>query len=608
MRRGRRSCQMHGFFASKSESCVTRPTSGELSLTALSSLLLVWAGLGVGTPRGDFANYWTAATLWTEGADLSLLYDYAWFTDQAARVGFEDLLVGFPVLTPPSVLFAVPLLPLGLEGGRLAWLLLQLLLALATGLMSARAARLPLWTGPLAFLLVWPAMAGHLMQGQFHLPAAACLAGGLWAWASERDLLAGALFGLATGLKLFAWPLVLLPLLVGRRRATLSALGVMALGGLASIGLVGWELHALFLAEILPAASSGFFMDPWHQGMQSMGALCRALWLPEPRGASVLWFDSAPLAFVLPAAYGLFLPLLALAGAASWGRLHESQRGRLVAAAAFAAMVSAQYIASYSLVLLVPVVLFALGGRDRRPSLPRAVALVLVLCATAWAPVPAEWPEPFALLGVPRAVGLLVAWGLVMPWSRSPRRMGANALALALAALVGWRAIPSVPLDVDGASPLDTPGQPLVISGLALSERSGSLVFTALSSDRGEAPGQGWVGMSALPGGSIEVLYTQPKTHVGRPRPMGAAMLWTDSTYAPQEPVPCGEGTLHVVGGPLSGDLVYETAEGRTLLSPHPGHDTEPVCDPVARRVWFLSDRGVGVAALQIWSVPLPTP
>ena len=53
--------------------------------------MLCWR---LGPPRGDFANYYTAASLWWGGADLAPLYDLRFFNDHAARLGFGDRLTG----------------------------------------------------------------------------------------------------------------------------------------------------------------------------------------------------------------------------------------------------------------------------------------------------------------------------------------------------------------------------------------------------------------------------------------------------------------------------------------------------------------------------------
>ena len=586
---------------------------------ALLSVLLAGAiavlAAGQGLPRGDLANYWTAAALVAEGADLSRLYDYRWFTEQAARLGWGDQLVGFPVLTPPSALFVLPLLPLGLDGGRLAWAVLQVVLALATGLVAARAARLPAWSGLLAVLLAWPALRAHLVQGQLHLPAALALAGGYLAWSRRRDGLAGACWGLAAGLKLFAWPLVLLPLLARRPRATLAALGVLLVGGAVSLGVLGWELHLLWLREILPASAAGWFMDPWHPAMQSLAALSHALWLDAPRSAAALWFPSTGLGHGLPAALAALLPAAAPGCALAWPRLSPGERARLLSLGALAPLAGAPFLTSYSLVLLVPVAVVALGPTLREGARGRATGMVIAGLLACWAPVPTGWPEgPAALLAVPRAWALLALCGLLLPSPRGRPRVALGLAAAGLLALVaGLRAGPEVALDVDGARPVDAPGQPLILAELRLAPDGEGLLFSAVAEHRAGAAGRGWLGFTwpldeAGVVGRPSPVSRSAEAHTWAPDPESGAFRVGPGHLAEPRELPCGAGQLAVVQADdaVGTDLVAVVGEAREPLTLHPSQDAWPVCDLARGRVWFLSDRGVGVRALQLWWVPLP--
>lgn len=242
-------------------------------------LLVAWVALvwSVGPPTGDVANYWTAATLWTEGADLTRLYDYRWFTAQADRVGFPGQLVGFAVLTPPSALLLVPLLPLGLDVGLGAWWLLQGLLGVGLAALLGALARPQstrghqLTLGLALLLLAWPAAQSHLRQGQLHLPAVLCLAGGLLCWRGKRDGWAGVLLGLAVGLKVHAWPLVALAAVARRGRVAGAAVATLVAGGAVSDALLGWPVHAWIwprLAQRPPPVGSS---TPGHRRFRLWG-------------------------------------------------------------------------------------------------------------------------------------------------------------------------------------------------------------------------------------------------------------------------------------------------------------------------------------------------
>lgn len=564
----------------------------------------------MGPPTGDFGNYLAAAALWREGAELARLYDYRWFTDQAARLGLGDRLVGFAVLTPPSALLAVPLLPLGVAGAGRAWLLAQVALALSTALLAARAARLPAWAGLLAWAPLWPALRGHLEQGQGHLVAAALVALGLCAWQRGRDPLAGAALGLAVGLKVFAWPL--LPLAAATRRPRLVAAAglVLLAGALGSVALLGLDLHRAWLAEVAPATASGMYVDPWHPGHQSLAALARRLWLPHPAlGDPALATGHARLAFALPAALALLLPLQAAAAGAAWPRLPPDARARLLAAATLAALVAAPNVSRYGLVLLLPPVLLAAAETRRAGRGALALALALLAALPAWAPTPATWPD-LPALGVPRAWALLALWLLLLPWRPWPApRVLASAAAAGLALLAGLRAAPPPDPGLDGATPLDHPAMPLVAADL-LRAPDGDLYFSGLSADRGGLPGRGWLGFALDPDeGLPRRVEGVDGAHVFSPRWTGEAITWAHGPdgAAPPAPVACGGGELLELRVDGQQDIAWRGPDGRVRrLTTHPAHDAAPACDEERGRVWFLSDRGVGLRALRLWWLPLP--
>ncbi|RME26401.1 MAG: hypothetical protein D6798_06790, partial [Deltaproteobacteria bacterium] len=102
-------------------------------------LLTAAAVLAVGPPTGDIANYHVSAWLLRHGADLSMLYDYRWFTDRAVEVGYLDQLVGFAVLTPPSALLFAPFAELEPAAVARVWMAVEGLLMVGTALLLSRA-------------------------------------------------------------------------------------------------------------------------------------------------------------------------------------------------------------------------------------------------------------------------------------------------------------------------------------------------------------------------------------------------------------------------------------------------------------------------------------
>ncbi|MFT5680430.1 MAG: hypothetical protein ACI8RZ_001336 [Myxococcota bacterium] len=570
-------------------------------------LVLVWR---TGPPTGDFANYWTAAALWLEGDPLTQLYDYRWFTAQAARLGFADRLVGFAVLTPPSALLAVPLAGLSVGAAGQVWWAGQGLLGLLLAWLMARGRAWPVWAGMVAVLLAWPVLRAHLVQGQFHLPVAVCLAGGLWAWQARRDGLAGVALGLAVGLKVHAWPVLVVAMLARRWRTAGAAMGTLVVGGAVSVALLGWPVHALWLSEIAPAAARGWFVHPWHLAFQSLSAGLRHALLPHPGLNPAPLGDSPAAVSAILAGFQPLIVGLTAASALSWPTLSPTQRDRILAAAACAAMVSGPILSHYHLVLLLPAVAWAAGAllEEGRPK--HAAAVVGVAVLTAWWPVPLDLAGdallPGLLVALPRLWLALLLWGLMVPW-RLGRvawlgRGGAVILAVALAMTAA-----EPPSDPDGAVPRDDPAFPLISAELVGTE-DGSLWWSGLPTDRQGHPGQGWVGYRLAPGQAVpEVVAWDETAHAWAPTVSGPDTVdWQHGAIPPIDPTRPGpdSGTLTTIERDGQRDLAWVSPSGEMVpITSNSAHDTDPVWDASTQRIWFLSDRGVGVRTLRLWSV-----
>ena len=590
----------------------TRDRLGSAGAMAALALMVV----AVGPAQGDLYNYIAAASAWIEGEDTARLVgltDYRWLADQAARAGLGDRLVGYTVITPPSLLFGAPLLALGVEHAGRAWQIIQGVLLLLCGLCMARAVRRPLWFGLLPFLLLGPAVWSHLWQGQMHLPAVLALSGGAWAWRSGRRGLAGAAFALAVGLKVHAWPVLVLLALWRAWRSLGIAVGVLLLGGGLSVALLGWPVHELWLSEGVPAGASGMFIDPWHPNFQSLGHGLRRAFVSHPTlntGTSASMPGVA--GGVAGAVQGLVVGISLVAGLAGMrpgGSDSGSSWQRSLAICAVAALVSGPILSGYHLVLLAPPLAWCLDAlwRDGR----RRHALVVAALAVAVAAVP-PIPEASALLSVPRAWFALLLWAAMLPWPSVGSRRSLAALVLAgLMAISGARRATEWDAVGDGAEPVEHPDAPLILSELTQTE-DGALWFSAIATDRGGAPGRGWVGMrwDVVAGGAPEVVATHPSTHVWAPVPTGPdAVAWSEGPAEPRAVGCVFPDGRSVEVRPLDGpaDLWITGADRRQdRLTNHPGRDTWPVCDAARGRVWFLSDRRVGSRALRLWWVAVP--
>jgi hypothetical protein len=514
-------------------------------------LAVIWALLvaRIGTPVGDFANYYTSAALVLEKAPLDRLYDYRWFTDQAARLGFGDRLVGFAVLTPPSALLAVPVVPLGPEMAARVWEVLEWIVGLGVVLATAWAVERPAWIVGLGIAVLWPSFASHLAQGQVHLFAVLFVALGAGFFLRGRDWLAGACWGLAVGLKIHAWPLLAVAAVARRARVVASAAGVLAIGGVITVAFLGWPLVAQYAEEIGPAAAKGFYTDPWSVTLQSVAHLSHHLFLPHPSLNPDVVVAAPALAMGIPAT-------VSLAAVGATVALGAKPDRRLLAAASMVALATGSILARYHLVLLLPALALAVVSLDR----VRAIAFVALLAIAAWCPTPSAWaPGVMALTSVPRFWALLAAWAVVMPWRKGA---GIGAAVGVLLSTSAWHPLPAL----QNAQPLEAPGLPLVAADLVCTE-DGTLWFSGLPEPAPDLPGTGWVGYRWPRGGSPVAVAGVRGAHVWSPTEVGPA------------------------------EVAWSTG-------PHEPGATRVTC-PDGRAV-FLDDHGVGVRADRLWTVTSP--
>jgi len=212
-------------------------------------------------------------------------------------------------------------------------------------------------------LLSGSAVVSALRLGQpYILVSTSCIVG-YYAYLRNRPWLAGAGFGLFTPLKYF--PVVFLVYFAFRRRWQVVAGGtlVIAAVSLASIAILGWQVHARFLASVLGNHLIGRLdmQDPFAASFQSFDTLFRRLFVfdatANPRPAL-----AAPLLQLT----GVLLTKAALAAVAVATLLRFAARRAAEATApslgllGIAAMLLAPATATYHQVLLwLPVGLLA---------------------------------------------------------------------------------------------------------------------------------------------------------------------------------------------------------------------------------------------------------
>ncbi len=222
-------------------------------------------------------------------------------------------------------------------------------------------------------LLNFRPMTDTIAFGQIDLALLLALTLALWALRSDRfvlDVLAGALVALGTLFKVY--PLLLLAFFVVKRRwwaVAGFALGMLVLNGL-SISVIGWEMHRVYLFEVLPRIGG---TTSWVENQTISGFLARLV-LP-PTDTTI--FHNRPLELLglaIGAAIGLLACILALRPARPTSSTLALQYGQF--ALVMVLTVPAAWM-HYETLLFLPFAALLLHTRDRQISLTRAALLAI---------------------------------------------------------------------------------------------------------------------------------------------------------------------------------------------------------------------------------------
>ena len=237
------------------------PDPGQVALSALIGILLLFYAarfllplLAPQAPRADdFQDYLFAAQQITVGGD-----PYADFIRNHVP---WDWSLSSGYLYPPA--FAVTLIPLTWISNDLAvriWLLVIQAAVLASLVIIYRVIGSPRRAEMLAVVAVLTTffpLANTVFAGTMNSLLLLLLTGAWACWLRRRDVVSGALVGIAAIFKLF--PLALLPYLVWRRHWKLvAAVSLTGLGGLA-VGLVVTSLdhNIYYFRDMLPHLAAG---------------------------------------------------------------------------------------------------------------------------------------------------------------------------------------------------------------------------------------------------------------------------------------------------------------------------------------------------------------
>ncbi|HUH64220.1 MAG TPA: glycosyltransferase 87 family protein [Terracidiphilus sp.] len=433
------------------ERVIARPKSTIVCWTERIALLLLGSYLCLHTlPRAwsslntDFPNYYLSARLAREHVDTARMYEWAWLQREKDHRGIDPRIIGLLPITPFSTLAVWPMAELPPLTAKRVWIAINLLLLVPVlGLLHSMTGMS--WQRVALVLAASFPLHRNLLYGQFYVVLLLLIAGACWAYLCDRHRLAGALVALAVACKLF--PAVFVVFFLRRRawRALASAAVTGAACAGISIAVFGWNLHRVYLQQILPWVLRGEALPPYDTMSNSLSSVLHSLLLSEPQWNPHPWHDS-PLWFALlfPALQiGLIAPAILLI------RRDDTSRQRVLlewSALLTASLAVSTIPASYNFVLLAfPVAVLAQVLLDRGRLAGLAIVLIAYLGVGFPMPPPAHYVGPWILLYVPRlilTVALLMGIYVCL-WSgrekeRSFWRKSHLALAAALAGLVGF--------------------------------------------------------------------------------------------------------------------------------------------------------------------------
>jgi alpha-1,2-mannosyltransferase len=355
-----------------------------LPLLAIFSWLMIQR---LGTmPKGtacDFVEEWTSARNFMAGRSV-----YQPLAETVPLYFGPRAQAHVPVNGHPPVA-VLAALPAGLVDFRLAWQAWNVLsLAALAGsvwlLLRPAGLNYPAWTAiPVATLLLASnPLAQQVLEGQLNLFLLALLTGAWAADRADRPVLAGALIGVATAIKLYPGLIVVYFLARGRWSAVLAAGGAFAVLAAAACGLFGGDVFLVYFRDVIPSFA--------HYRHNLANASLAGLWSKVFVGAEGF---SEPLLHAPAAAkWATLASGLAIAGLCGWNAWRARTRPQLDLA--FAACIVGALLASpitwgHSFVLLVLPLLVAWRHSAGRPAVRGAwaglcVLLWLVRCGWIW--------------------------------------------------------------------------------------------------------------------------------------------------------------------------------------------------------------------------------
>jgi hypothetical protein len=302
----------------------------------------------------DFPNYYTAAVLVRQGQPLRKYYDWTWFARQRNYAGSELRLGAYTPHTPLTMLPMVGLAGFPLQRAKQIWLLCNLFFLGAAVWLMSRMTRVRMESIWLLAFCAYFSLRTNFLYGQYYVFLLLLLTLSVYFIERRNHGLAGAMSGLAAGLKLYGGPLVLY---FAARRQWKALLGMIAttllLVGLA-IALFGVANVRYYATQVLPRSLEGSSIDPYAPGNPTFTTLLRRAFTGDAElNPHPLW-QAPQVYFFLRSFVSMTIVVFLALGT---GRRRASERHDF-AWFVIAAMLLSTSVASYTfIILLLPVVL-----------------------------------------------------------------------------------------------------------------------------------------------------------------------------------------------------------------------------------------------------------
>lgn len=242
-----------------------------------SGLVPAWRSLNT-----DFPNYFVAASIHSHGLSLDRAYEWPWFQRQKDHLGIDQALVGFAPHPPLCALPFLPLTHLSALNAKRVWLVFNaLFLAIVFWILQSLTKLSWLNVVTLGLLCIVP-LRSNVQDGQYYILILLLISAGYYAWRRKRPFVSGLLLSAAAALKLFPGMFLLLFLWKRQWRAACGFILGFAALTVISVLTFGWNVHQVYLVEVLPRAMRGDLLGPYFLGWSSFSAYWHHAFLYEP--------------------------------------------------------------------------------------------------------------------------------------------------------------------------------------------------------------------------------------------------------------------------------------------------------------------------------------